>query len=70
MFCEKGVLKNCLKITGLVKFQACSDTGIFLSIIEKNFMEDLWWLLISNVPQLKEKKERTHNSKIRQVGNW
>ena len=63
----KGILKSFVKIIGkyftrvsflrslLIKFQACSDTVIFLSI------EHLQWLLFSDVAKLKEKKNRAHN---------
>ena len=54
-----------------MKFHARSDTGIFLSILQKKIIEDRWWLLISNVPKLKEKKERTHTTqKYSKIGNW
>ena len=80
MFCKKGVLKHFVKITGKYLCQRlfCNKVSDLLQhsyfpakfakfkFFKNFFIEDLWWLLLSNQSKLKENKKRTHNSKINQ----
>ena len=57
-------MNTCAGDSFLIKFLACSDKGIFLSVLQifnsSFFTEDLQLLLLLNVPKLKEKKERAN----------